>query len=214
MKIGILASGGLGLTVLKECREFLSPVFIATDKKSNAIIEYARENLIPLFIGNPRKGELKNIHISNDLWNSEALKKTHEQWGSYILRLVYPEGSPCHPAYPAGHAVFSGAVTTILKAFFDNNHQINIHVPNDDGSDLVKMSERVKVGDELDKLASNIAFFRNAAGVHYRSDGLGIELGERIAIEMLQEHFDRYPHKVKSIFNKRDGSKICIRNYK
>lgn len=66
MKIGILASGGLGLTVLKECREFLSPVFIATDKKSNAIIEYARENLIPLFIGNPREGELKNFLDNQD----------------------------------------------------------------------------------------------------------------------------------------------------
>lgn len=66
MKIGILASGRLGLTVLKECREFLSPVFIATDKNSNAVIEYARENLIPLFIGNPRDGELKKFLSDQD----------------------------------------------------------------------------------------------------------------------------------------------------
>jgi hypothetical protein len=40
----------------------------------------------------------------------------------------------------------------------------------------------------LNKLAGNIATFRNAAGVHWRSDYTeSIRLGERVAIRMLQE---------------------------
>jgi hypothetical protein len=51
------------------------------------------------------------------------------------------------------------------------------YCPNEDGSELIKQGCKLRVGDELDKLASNIAMFRNAADVHYRSDAeVGIEL--------------------------------------
>jgi hypothetical protein len=44
------------------------------------------------------------------------------------------------------------------------------------------------VGNELNKLASNIALGRDAAGVHYRSDGVqGILLGEAIALSIMRE---------------------------
>jgi hypothetical protein len=44
------------------------------------------------------------------------------------------------------------------------------------------------VGGELNKLAGNISLFRNAAGVHWRSDHTeSILLGERVAIQLLQE---------------------------
>ncbi|MEW4528097.1 hypothetical protein [Maioricimonas sp. JC845] len=36
-----------------------------------------------------------------------------------LLPMAFPEGSPMHPAYGAGHATVAGACTTILKAFFE-----------------------------------------------------------------------------------------------
>ncbi len=39
--------------------------------------------------------------------------------GSYFLPMAFPEGSPMHPAYGAGHATVAGACVTILKAYFD-----------------------------------------------------------------------------------------------
>lgn len=38
---------------------------------------------------------------------------------NYLLPMAFPEGSPMHPAYGAGHATVAGACTTILKAFFE-----------------------------------------------------------------------------------------------
>ena len=44
------------------------------------------------------------------------------------------------------------------------------------------------VGNELNKLAGNIAMGRDAAGVHWRSDGVeGIKLGEALALNYLAE---------------------------
>jgi hypothetical protein len=40
---------------------------------------------------------------------------------SYFLPMAFPEGSPMHPAYGAGHATVAGACATILKAFFDTS---------------------------------------------------------------------------------------------
>ncbi len=52
------------------------------------------------------------------------------------------------------------------------------------GADAGQMT----VGSELNKLAGNIALFRNAAGVHWRSDYTeSLLLGEAIAIRLLQE---------------------------
>lgn len=75
---------------------------------------------------------------------------------SYLLPMAYPEGSPMHPAYGAGHATVAGACVTILKAFFDSHHQLDdAYVPSEDGNDLVKVKLRKKltVGHELNKLA-------------------------------------------------------------
>ncbi|MGA7954724.1 MAG: vanadium-dependent haloperoxidase [Gloeobacterales cyanobacterium] len=38
-----------------------------------------------------------------------------------LLPMAFPEGSPMHPAYGAGHATVAGACVTILKAFFDTS---------------------------------------------------------------------------------------------
>ena len=42
---------------------------------------------------------------------------------SYLLPMAFPEGSPMHPSYGAGHATVAGACVTILKAFFDHGWQ-------------------------------------------------------------------------------------------
>ncbi|AWA28645.1 hypothetical protein HYN48_00295 [Flavobacterium magnum] len=67
MRIGILASGGLGLKVLQQCSDLLNPVFIAADSKSDGIIEFAKQNQIPLFTGNPRNGRLLSFLNENAL---------------------------------------------------------------------------------------------------------------------------------------------------
>ena len=44
------------------------------------------------------------------------------------------------------------------------------------------------VGGELNKLANNVAIGRDAAGVHYRQDGVkGLDVGEQQAIALLQD---------------------------
>ncbi len=112
---------------------------------------------------------------------------------TYLLPQAYPEGCPTHPAYGAGHATISGACATILKAFFNENAPIeNPVVANADGTSLVTYTgpgaSQMTVGGELNKLAGNIALFRNAAGVHWRSDDTeSLPLGEAVAIGLLQE---------------------------
>jgi len=112
---------------------------------------------------------------------------------SYLLPQAYPEGAPTHPAYGAGHATASGALATILKAFFDETAAIENPVQSDAaGTALVAYTgpgaTQMTVGSELNKLAGNIAIFRNGAGVHWRTDYTeSLVLGEAVAIGLLQE---------------------------
>ncbi|HEX8830780.1 MAG TPA: vanadium-dependent haloperoxidase [Longimicrobium sp.] len=111
----------------------------------------------------------------------------------YLLPQAYPEGAPTHPAYGAGHATGSGALATVLKAFFDETKAIENPVQSSsDGLSLVAYTgadaTQMTVGGEINKLAGNIAIFRNAAGVHWRSDYTeSLLLGEQVAIGLLQE---------------------------
>jgi len=145
------------------------------------------------------------------------------QASTYLLGQMYPEASPAHPSYPAGHAVVAGACVTVIKAFFNDQTLINakmtpmkvnpanptqlIPLPNGEGANVIT------VGGELDKLASNIALFRNFAGVHYRNDGdQGILLGEQVAIAWLQDRAATYQEQdfVGFQLTKRDGTRIQI----
>jgi len=145
---------------------------------------------------------------------SAVLTTIQTKYGSYLLPMAYPEGSPAHPSYPAGHAAFAGAGTTMLKAFYNEAFVVpSPVVPSADGTTLVPYAgPPLAVGNELNKLASNIAIGRNASGVHWRSDGVeGMNLGEAAAIAVLQdlrqcynEHFDGFA------FTKFDGTPITI----
>ena len=121
-----------------------------------------------------------------------------------LLTQMYPEGSPNHPSWPAGHAVLAGACTTVLKAFFkthdsDYNPLLWPKSPQHsiDGESLQEYDEQDKnsltIVGEFNKLASNMSIGRNIAGVHYRCDGdWGIFLGETFAIKYLQTKLLEY----------------------
>ena len=117
--------------------------------------------------------------------------------GNALLPMAFPEGSPTHPAYGAGHATVAGACVTILKAWFKESARlVDIGLapvqPADDGLSLVPYvgsdAGDMTVGGELNKVAANVALGRNTAGVHWRSDGTeSMKLGEQIAIGILKE---------------------------
>ncbi len=151
--------------------------------------------------------------IHEDLVNSAALPKIKAKYGSYFLPQQYPEGSPAHPAYPAGHATMAGACVTVLKAFFKEDFVIpNALVLNNNNTKLVLAHEQLTVGDELNKLASNISLGRDHAGVHYRTDGdQGILLGEKIAISYLNYIAkSRFRNFVGFSLTKFDGTQITV----
>lgn len=127
--------------------------------------------------------------IHEQLLNNNITKEILDKYGNVLLPAAYPEGSPTHPSYPAGHATIAGACVTILKAFFDNDFIIpNPKQVNCDGSALVDINEKLTVAGELNKLANNISIGRNIAGVHYRSDGeQGMLLGQQVAIQVLSD---------------------------
>lgn len=128
--------------------------------------------------------------IHSDLLASDALVAVEERYGSHLLPLAFPEGSPVHPAYGAGHATVAGACVTVLKACFDESFPISdAVVPAGDGERLLPFVGELTVGAELNKLASNVATGRNIAGVHWRTDAYwSLRLGEQVAIALLTEH--------------------------
>jgi len=137
--------------------------------------------------------------IHGDLLGSAALGRVFSAHGSYLLPQAYPEGSPLHPSYGAGHAAVAGACVTVLKAWFDEGHVLTDPVvPSPDGTTLLPYAgPPLTVGGELDKLASNIALARSAAGIHWRSDYReSVRLGETVALGILEEQKRTYnePH--------------------
>jgi hypothetical protein len=147
-------------------------------------------------------GTKKDYPIDPQILNSKALKRVHDRFGSYLLPMAFPEGSPTHPAYGAGHATVAGACVTILKAWFDEDAPLPLvaKVPNDDGTALVDYTGPdaggLTVGGELNKVAANIAIGRNMAGVHWRSDYTeSVKLGERVALAILNKQRKDYNEK-------------------
>jgi len=138
---------------------------------------------------------LANYGLPAELANSDAVAAVLSAHGTALLPQAYPEGSPTHPAYPAGHAAIAGACTTVLKAFFDESFAIPSPVQaSADGNALDPwLGEALTVGGELDKLASNVSLGRDTAGVHYRSDGIeGMRLGEQVALALLADETRTY----------------------
>ncbi|MEA2718825.1 MAG: hypothetical protein QOJ39_689, partial [Candidatus Eremiobacteraeota bacterium] len=134
---------------------------------------------------------------------------------SSFLPQQFPEGCPVHPAYGAGHATTAGACVTLLKAFFNDDLPLANLMSADAGTNgnLVSYFKPVQpaadgrtlevytgadaaqmtIGGELNKLASNVALFRNIAGVHWRTDyTYSMLLGEAVAIYYLLDIVNTY----------------------
>ena len=141
--------------------------------------------------------------------------------GNALLPMAFPEGSPTHPAYGAGHATVAGACVTILKAWFkETTRLVDIGLapvqPTDDGLNLVPYAGPdagdLTVGGELNKISANVGLGRNTAGVHWRSDATeSLKLGEQIAIGILREQRACY----NEVFNgfsltKFDGTTVMV----
>ncbi|MEE2939522.1 MAG: vanadium-dependent haloperoxidase [Planctomycetota bacterium] len=152
--------------------------------------------------------------IHPEVLDSAAAAATYSRHGTYLLPLAYPEGSPTHCSYPAGHAVIAGACVTILKAFFDEDFVLPAPVvPSSDGSTLQPYTgASLTIGGELDKLASNISIGRNIAGVHWRTDGdCGMRLGEELAIGILRDYRKTRPEPISNVtFTSFDGRPMSI----
>jgi len=152
--------------------------------------------------------------IHPEILNSPVLTTIQMKYGTYLLPMAYPEGSPTHPSYPAGHAAFAGAGATMLKAFYDETFVIpSPVVASADGTALVAYAGApLTVGNELNKLASNISLGRDAPGVHWRSDGTeGMLLGEAAAIAVLQDLRTCYSENFAGFsFTRFDGTHITI----
>lgn len=167
-----------------------------------------------------------NVHASiNSSSVLAAVKQHNEQLngsgqGTYLLPMAFPEGSPTHPAYGAGHATVAGACTTILKAWFRETTRIidltQPVEPTPDGLSLVPYTDadaaQMTVGGELNKVAYNVANGRNIAGVHWRSDSReSIQLGEAVAIQLLREQRETYNEKFAGFsLTKFDGTAITV----
>lgn len=151
---------------------------------------------------------------------------------NYLLPMAFPEGSPMHPAYGAGHATVAGSCVTILKAFFDmfktpdgwdrralnnlgENSPSTVFVPNQDGRVLIESGQdqisSLTLEGELNKLAANIAIGRDMAGVHYYSDYFdSLRMGERVAVGLLLEQLLTYNEHVSMRFTSFDNDKIKL----
>jgi hypothetical protein len=154
-----------------------------------------------------------NYPLHPDVLRSRAVAETFQKYGSYLLPQAFAEGSPTHSSYGSGHATVAGACVTALKAFFDETDTIkNPMVPNADGTALVPyQGPPLTVLGELNKVARNIAFGRNAAGIHWRTDAIeGMKLGEAVVIGILEEQKLTYNDNVEMSLTKFDGAKITI----
>ncbi len=148
-----------------------------------------------------------------------------------FLPMAFPEGSPLHPSYGAGHATVAGACTTLLKAFYyEDISFLDLEAPvvvaSEDGCKLMNLKEKdygpykyrdlaptLTVGGELNKLASNISLGRNFAGVHWRADHTeSLKLGEQVALQMLRETVLTYNEHVRFTITKFDGNKFILDN--
>ncbi len=151
--------------------------------------------------------------IDPEVLHSAVLPRVYDASGTYLLPMAFPEGSPVHPAYGSGHATVAGACVTVLKAFFDESWELPDSVEaTADGLALeVWRGAPLTVGNELDKIAANIAGGRDAAGVHWRSDFVeGVRLGEAVAIGILEEQKACFNQEVAWTLRRFDGSTITI----
>ncbi len=152
--------------------------------------------------------------VHRDALNSAALPEVFRTHGTYLLPMAFPEGSPTHPAYGAGHATVAGACVTLLKALFDEGFVIPdpVEASADGLSHVPFTGPPLTVGGELNKLASNVAIGRNIAGLHWRSDATeSLKLGEEVAIRYLRDERRTFNESFRGFaLRKFDGTQVVV----
>jgi len=158
-------------------------------------------------------------HVSGTVLGSKAVQSAFATNNSWFLSQAFPEGSPTHPSYPTGHGAVAGACITALKFFFDGDFVLpNPKVPSNDGTALNNYTGpdagQLTVNGELHKLAHNISYGHGIhAGIHWRSDTeTSIQLGEAVALSLLQNRAHTYNEKFTVKLTKLDGSVATISN--
>ena len=182
-------------------------------------------HLKPLVDALERTGLLKAIKHHNAAQNATFPDRANDGTGQkdrHLLPMAFPEGSPMHPSYGAGHATVAGACVTILKAYFDHGHPLDlgkedagyvVYEPADDGKSLTKLhlDKPLTVEGELNKLAANIAIGRNWAGVHFHTDYIeSLRMGEQIALGILEEQKLTYQENFTMTIPLYDGGIVRI----
>jgi hypothetical protein len=165
------------------------------------------------------QGQFTDVTLSKTILNSNGLQRSFDKYGSWLLPLAFPEGSPVHPAYPTGHGTVGGACITVLKFIFDGSFVIpNPMVPTSDGLSLQPYTGadagQLTVNGELNKLGHNVSFGHGIhAGIHWRSDtDTSLRLGEAVALSFLQNRARTYNEPFTINITKFDGSVATISN--
>jgi len=160
-----------------------------------------------------------DVRLSDVVLKSVGLQQSFQKYGTWLLSLAFPEGSPTHPSYPTGHGTVGGACITVLKFFFDGGFVIPIPVvPTPDGSSLAPYTGsdagRLTVNGELNKLGHNVSFGHGIhAGIHWRSDtDTSLLLGEAVALSFLRDRAQTYNEPFTVTLTKFDGTTATISN--
>lgn len=151
--------------------------------------------------------------LHDDILSSEAVARSFEKNGTYLLSSAYPEGAPNHSSYPGGASSSASVNATILKAFFDEDFVIPNPVQPDpyDPTRLIPyVGPPLTVGGELNKLATNVGQGRNWAGIHWRSDAAAsLPQAEEVAIGLLRDERATFREPFDGFsFTRFDGSRV------
>ena len=164
--------------------------------------------------GNRTQGKLSKVVL-----NSQAAQAVFNRYGTWLLPLAFPEGSPAHPSYPTGHGTVGGASVTVLKFFFNGAFVVpEPLVTTDDGTALVPYTGadagELTVNGELNKLGHNVSFGHGIhAGIHWRTDtDSSLLLGEAVALAVLRDRARTYHEKFTVQLTKFDGTIATISN--
>ncbi|MCE7987383.1 MAG: phosphoesterase [Caldilinea sp. CFX5] len=182
------------------------------------------------YVGNSA-GTKVNFDVHPAIEQIDLLNHVYAKYGSLLLPMAFPEGSPTHPAYGAGHATVAGACTTILKAWFDATQPFSSLRHARTGASLLPVqasadglslqpytgsdAAMLTIEGELNKLAGNVAVGRNFAGVHWRSDYReSVLLGEKIAIGTMMDYVGVFNEpNVHFQFNSFTGRPVVVTNH-
>jgi hypothetical protein len=151
---------------------------------------YVQRRVRPEAVGGLVDNGPNGSPLHPDIWTTPALDLVQSRFTTRLIPQAYLEGSPTHPAFPAGHGTLAGTGVTVLKAVVNEAYVLPAPViPSPDGTRLEPYTgPPLTLGSELDKLAENCALGRDAAGVHFRSDSYaGLRLGEAAVLSLLRD---------------------------